>query len=195
MCELESFRRLLEQQTVVESAKRLLGCDLVTPEARVRIVEAEAYGGPEDLGSHAARGMTPRNAAMFGPPGHAYVYFTYGNHWMLNVVTLRDGTPGAVLIRAARPIEGAPSLWPRRPKARSERDLLSGPGKLAAALDLDRRHNGLDMLDPASVLRLEPREPVATILESTRIGLGEGKGRHLVWRFIDAGAKRWASRG
>src|SRR5512140_540536 len=95
------------------------------------ITETEAYVGETDLGSHAKAGRTPRTLVMYGPPGHAYVYFTYGNHWMLNVVTQREGIPEAVLIRAIQPVEGVDVMLERR----SGRDTF-GPGKLAQALGI-----------------------------------------------------------
>ena len=160
----------------------------------MRIVETEAYGGSKDLGSHGCRGMTPRNAPMFGAAGHAYVYFTYGNHWMLNVACRPGGECGAVLLRGAVPLEGIEAMWSRRPRASAERDLLSGPGKIAAALGIDGRTSGTDLLDPRSRIRLVVGDPVNKVLVSTRIGLAEGRGDDKRWRFIDALARQWASR-
>jgi DNA-3-methyladenine glycosylase len=106
------------------------------------IVETEAYLGADDPGSHAStKSVTPRNAVMYGPPGRAYVYFTYGNHHMLNLVCGPDGVAGAVLIRALRPIVGVEVMTARR-HGRTLRELCSGPGKLASALGLDLSDNG-----------------------------------------------------
>lgn len=185
---------MLAHRSVVKSARRLLGCEVVTSECRIRIVETEAYGGSEDLGSHGCRGETPRTRPMFGAPGHAYVYFTYGNHWMLNVSCRPEGECGAVLIRGAIPLEGIERMWARRPKARTERDLLSGPGKIASALGLDGGYSGVDLLSPQSPLRLVPGTPVGRIIVSTRIGLAPGKGDDKKWRFVDAANSEWASR-
>jgi len=185
---------LLAQRSVVRSARRLLGCEIATPECRIRIVETEAYGGADDLGSHGCRGETPRTKPMFGPAGHAYVYFTYGNHWMLNVTCRPIGESGAVLIRAAMPLTGLETMRERRPRAKVERDLLSGPGKIAAALGLGGDHSGMDLLVKRGPIRLIKNEPVKRVLVSTRIGLGEDKGDDKPWRFVDAALSDWASR-
>ena len=141
-----------------EIAPRLLGSVLISdlgPRVSLRITEVEAYAGVgQDPGSHAHRRQTPRNAAMFGPPGHAYVYFTYGMHWCLNVVAHPPGEAGAVLIRAGEVIEGAATARSRRPTSRTERDLARGPARLAAALGVTRDQDGIDLLSPQSPLRL-----------------------------------------
>ena len=114
------------------------------------ITETEAYVGMDDLGCHAHVGKTRRNGVMFGPPGHAYVYFTYGVHWMLNAVTEKEGFPAAVLIRAIVPVEGVEVMSSRR----RGRDTL-GPAKLTQALGIDGKLNGLDLCDPSSGLWIE----------------------------------------
>ena len=108
----------------------------------VRLTEVEAYAGPDDPGSHAFRGRTPRTAVMFGPPAHLYVYFTYGMHWCANLVCGPDGTACAVLLRAGEVTLGRELARARRPSARSDRDLARGPARLATALGLDGAHNG-----------------------------------------------------
>jgi DNA-3-methyladenine glycosylase len=114
------------------------------------IIEAEAYIGEEDLGCHAKAGKTPRTAVMYGPPGHAYIYFTYGMHWCLNVVTEREGFPAAVLIRAIQPLESLEWISERR----AGRD-TNGPAKLTQALAIDGTLNKVDLCDPASGLWIE----------------------------------------
>jgi len=132
------------------------------------ITEAEAYIGQEDLGCHAKAGKTPRNAVMFGPPGHAYVYFTYGMHWMLNAVTEADGFPAAVLIRAFQPDEGREIIAARR----DGRD-TRGPAKLTRALAIERAQNGVDLCDPSGGLWIEAGVPVRDdqVLTGPRVGL------------------------
>lgn len=136
----------------------------------VRIVETEAYP-PGDPASHAFRGMTPRNAAMFARPGSAYVYLGYGSSWLLNVASEPEGVGAAVLVRAAEPLRGEGLMAERRPRAKRRADLTSGPGRLCAALDVDRRLDGID-LHADSRLRLSPPvRPPGTIGVSRRIGL------------------------
>jgi DNA-3-methyladenine glycosylase len=127
------------------AAPDLLGKILVVGTCTGRITEVEAYGGTDDAASHAARGQTPRNTVMFGPAGVLYVYFTYGMHHCANIVTGAVGDAQAVLLRGLEPIDGVEEMRLRRPKARSDRNLTNGPGKLCAAFDLDLRHNGLDL--------------------------------------------------
>jgi DNA-3-methyladenine glycosylase len=154
----------------------------------VRIVEVEAYRGSVDPGSHAYRGQTPRTAVMFGPPGHLYVYFTYGMHWCANVVAL--GSPGdasAVLLRAGEPVEGLDVMRARRPAARRDRDLCSGPARLAEALGIARAENGVSLLrGPLGIFDDDvapPRRPG----RSTRVGLAVGKGERSRWRWYVTG--------
>lgn len=189
------MNRILEllSEDVVAAAPALLGCILVRGNLRARLVEAEAYR-EDDPGCHAFRGQTKRNAPMFGPPGHAYVYFTYGNHWMLNVVAHPPGDAAAVLLRAAEPISGLDEMRSRRPKAVRDEDLLSGPGKLAAAFGITGTDNSIDLLHPRSDLRLEIGEAPQRILVGPRIGIAEGKGHETPWRFMDADRLQWVSR-
>jgi DNA-3-methyladenine glycosylase len=159
-----------------------------TPEGRVagRIVEAEAYRGPEDRAAHSYGGRrTARTEAMFGPPGFAYVFFVYGMHWHVNLVTTRDEVPHAVLIRAVEPLEGAELMARRRRLAPADRNLSNGPGKLCQAFAIDKRCYGLDLCQSPLFLSDGPR---ATIARSPRIGVdyaGEWAARP--WRFFEAG--------
>lgn len=189
----EGLRELLRTD-LHASAVALLGATLVRGNLRGEIVEVEAYDGVGDPGCHAFRGRTNRNAPLFGPPGLAYVYFTYGNHWMLNITALADGHAGAILIRAAVPLAGLEQMRARRPKASTDQDLLSGPGKLARAYDIDGRHNNLDLLNPASEIRIEPAGAERQYKQGTRIGLAKGKGDDLPWRYVAADADAWLSR-
>lgn len=145
-----------------------------------RIVEAEAYE-PRDPASHAYRGMTARNATMFGRAGHLYVYFTYGNHWMMNVVTRSPGEGSAVLLRAAEPLDGQDEM--ARLRGRSlPTDLCSGPGKLTRALGVDRALDGEDLVR-GEVVWIEAGQPVSAdrVVAGVRVGVGVGLDRD--WRF------------
>ncbi len=129
---------------------------------------------------------------MFGSVGFAYVYFNYGVHWMFNVVAHGEGEAGAVLIRAAQPIEGLDQMRERRGVEKAEA-LLSGPGKLCQGLGITKEHYGVDLL-AGGPLRLEQASAPREIVATARIGIAEGKGHQTPWRFIDADAKRWLSR-
>jgi DNA-3-methyladenine glycosylase len=132
----------------VTVARALLGCVLWRRLDQgellaARIVETEAYLGANDMASHARRGLrSPRNESMYGEGGHAYVYFTYGMHWCMNVVTQEEGTAEAVLLRGAEPVQGIDIIREHRPKAKRDFDLMNGPGKLCAALDIGKQLNG-----------------------------------------------------
>jgi DNA-3-methyladenine glycosylase len=154
-----------------------------------RIVEVEAYRGAEDPGSHAYRGMTKRNATMFGPPGHLYVYFTYGMHWCANVVARERVEGSAVLLRAAAPVRGIEVMRSRRVKARRDRDLLSGPAKLCQAFAITGVHDGTDLTVARGALRIvdDGVLPPARPLVTTRIGISAGKGDDLPWRYCVPG--------
>jgi DNA-3-methyladenine glycosylase len=149
----------------------------------VRLTEVEAYAGEgEDPGSHAHRGETRRNAAMFGPPGRAYVYFTYGMHWCVNVVCGPPGRGGAVLLRAGEVVAGLQLARARRPAARTDVELAQGPARLAKALGVDGGLDGVDLLDPDGTLRLlpAPRSP-REVVTGPRVGLSAAAARP--WRF------------
>lgn len=160
----------------LQVARECLGKRLVRLENGQRIsgyiTETEAYIGEEDLGCHAKAGRTPRTAVMYGPPGHAYVYFTYGIHWCLNFVTEAEGFPAAVLIRALWPLEGRERIASRR-KNRPELEWVNGPAKLCQSLGIDRAMNGLDLCTPDSPLFVEPgiTIPDSSVTISPRVGL------------------------
>jgi DNA-3-methyladenine glycosylase len=140
------LRRAFYARPTVEVAQALLGCVIRHGASAGMIVESEAYLRQGDRAAHFWRGMTPRTKVIFGPPGHAYVYFIYGMHDCFNVVTEADGVPGAVLIRAVEPLTGLAEMFKRRhgiPGAKlSVRGLTNGPAKLAEALAITRAHNG-----------------------------------------------------
>jgi DNA-3-methyladenine glycosylase len=181
------------ESDVLRASRALLGTHLVRGARRARIVEVEAYRAEGDPGSHAFRGRTKRNDVMFGRAGLAYVYFNYGVHWMLNVTAHPHGQAAAILVRAAEPLDGLDEMFASRPSARKPKDLLSGPGKLAAAFDITGEDYGVDLFDPKSELRIEPGTRVRHVQVGLRVGLAPGKGEELPWRFIDADAKQWIS--
>lgn len=150
------------------------------------ITETEAYISQKDLACHAKAGLTPRTQVMFGPPGHAYVYFTYGNHWMLNVVTERQGFPAAVLIRAIQPIEGVGVMLERR----NGRDTY-GPGKLCQAMGITKAENGVDLTDTRSNIWIEAgvNVPNSLVTKGPRVGLNNTPEPWLSkpWRFLVKG--------
>ena len=158
-------------------ARELLGMHLVhAHDGRVqvgRIVEVEAYKGPEDLAAHSSKGRTQRTEVMFGPPGHAYVYLIYGFWNCLNVVTAKDGVPHAVLIRALEPIEGI-------------QDTTPGPGLLCRALQIDRSLNGADLLGKRLWIERPTAYRTPRVVRATRVGVDyAGDWAHKPWRFYD----------
>ncbi len=148
-----------------------------------RIVEVEAYRGKDDPASHAFRGLTPRNAPMFGEPGHAYIYFTYGNHFCLNITTQEMGKPGAVLLRAVQPVKGLGMMRRLRPNV-PDTELTNGPGKLTKALSIDKALNehNLTITGPLFVTEPQAAQTRYEIWCSTRIGIREGLDKP--WRFF-----------
>ncbi len=178
-------------QDALDLAPALLNKRLVRADGRsARIVEVEAYRGGEDPGSHAFSGRTVRNQTMWGPPGHLYVYFTYGMHWCANVVCAADGIAHAVLLRAAAPERGIDTMRVarrrRNPRARDD-DLCRGPARLCQAFDIDGAFDGIDLAGSRSELWLAddgvvpPEAPLVT----TRVGLS--RGADLPWRFAVPG--------
>jgi len=179
-----------------EVAPDLLGCVFEHETAdglvAVALTEVEAYAGEVDPASHAYRGRTVRNAVMFGPAGHAYVYFTYGMHFCVNVVCMPPGTASAVLLRAGQVIAGEELARARRGPASTPRDLARGPARLCQALGIDRRLDGADLCDEASPLRL--RKAVATVRSEEKTAIHTGprvgvrEGADVPWRFWLDGA-------
>ena len=171
---------------VDRAARSLLGCLLVRDDVVLRITEVEAYGGPEDSASHARHGRTARNAPMWGPPGRAYLYFCYGMHWMLNVVTGPEGEATAVLIRSAEVLAGLDTVLQRRKASKASALLCAGPGKVAQALGLDKTFDGHDLLAPGG-LELRAGKAPSHHLAGPRLGIGfatpEDQARP--WRFAD----------
>jgi DNA-3-methyladenine glycosylase len=150
-----------------------------------RIVEVEAYVGAGDQASHARCGRTRRNAPMYGPPGHAYVYFVYGMHHCLNVVTEREGFPAAVLIRALEPLEGIEAMRVHR-RGRVDVELTSGPARLCQALGIDRRFDGVDLCAPGGSVFIEWDAAVGgvAVAAGPRIGVrGDDAALTAPWRF------------
>lgn len=181
------FRREELALDPVDLARLLLGAVLEAdaPEGRigVRLVEVEAYRGLDDPASHCYRGKTPRNAVMWGPAGHLYVYFVYGMHFCANVVGTEDGQPGAVLLRAGEVVEGADIVRKRRPNARGNGELAKGPAILTSVLGLAREQNGLDLTDPGSPVRLRAGERVPADNVRTGPRVGVAMAMDTPWRF------------
>ena len=172
---------------VLAVARDLLGCRLTHAGVTVRLTEVEAYAGEADPGSHAFGGRTPRTAVMFGPPGHLYVYFTYGMHFCANVVTGHHGAASAVLLRAGEVVHGHEVASVRRPGVR-ERDWARGPARLTTTLALSRAQNGLSLVDAASAAHVRPPDgPVDEdrVRTGPRVGVSGagGEGAVFPWRF------------
>lgn len=164
-------------------ARQLIGVTVLLDGVGGRIVETEAYDR-EDPASHAFAGKTERNASMFGPPAHAYVYRSYGIHWCLNFVCREAGHGAGVLIRALEPVAGLDIMRARR-DAQGERALCSGPGKLCQALGVTRAHDGMALTGASFALL--PAEPGLVVVEGIRIGIS--KAVDVPWRFGLAGSR------
>ena len=178
----------------VTVARELLGMRLVRRFDGQRlagyIIETEAYSGEKDQACHARVGCTPRTVVMYGPPGHAYVYFTYGMHWCLNCVTDQEGYPAAVLIRSIFPSEGLDRIALQR-HPRPRQDWCNGPGKLTRALAIDQQFNGIDLCDPAGDLWIEAGYWVKDedVIIGPRVGINRviEPWRSIPWRFLTRG--------
>jgi DNA-3-methyladenine glycosylase len=183
-------RRFFNRPTL-QVARELLGTRLVRMEGEERtagiIVETEAYIGEEDLGCHASAGLTPRTRVLYGPPGRTYVYFTYGNYWMLNFVTEREGFPAAVLIRGIVPTEGIERIAARR-AGRPRKQWTDGPGKICMALAIGREQNDADLCVPEAEIFVEFGEniPDSCVTTSPRVGLNgvPEPWKSIPWRFL-----------
>lgn len=180
-------RSFLKRDTV-KAAESLIGCYIVRKTddgtIRVRITETEAYKGEDDPASHAYRGITQRNRHMFGEVGVLYVYFIYGMHYCMNIVAHEPGAAGAVLIRAAEPVEGIELIRANRPGA-ADRSLMNGPGKLAKSLGIDLTYDGTDLFreSPPQEITLVCGDTTPMSMRRTpRIGIT--KGTDLLWRFV-----------
>ncbi|ODU12137.1 MAG: 3-methyladenine DNA glycosylase [Pseudonocardia sp. SCN 73-27] len=176
-------------EDVLTVAPRLLGtvleADTADGPVAARIVEVEAYRAADDPASHSYRGRTPRNAVMFGPAGRLYVYFVYGMHFCANVSCLPDGEAGAVLLRAGEVVSDLGVARTRRPTARRDDDLARGPARLASLMGLRKEHNGIDVTDAASPVRLltGERVPPGRVMTGPRVGVAAAA--DLSWRFWD----------
>ncbi len=177
------IRAVLEGD-VIAAAKRLLGCvlerEIDDTVLRGKIIEVEAYD-QTDAASHSYKGKTERTAVMFGPPGHLYVYFTYGMHYCCNVVVGAEGYGAAVLIRAVEPLKGEDIMLLNR-RGRGGTELTNGPAKVCQAFGIDKRLNGHDLRE--APLRLVLGEPVEArhITTTPRIGISQAK--DVPWRFV-----------
>ena len=189
---MKIFPRDFYNRPTLTVARELIGARLVRILDSAKLVglitETEAYISEKDLACHAKAGLTPRTRVMYGEPGYAYVYFTYGNHWMLNVVTEKEGFPAAVLIRAIQPIDGMEIMLERR----SGRDTF-GPGKICQALGITKSENGADLTETASGLWIEAgvQVPNSLVTKSPRVGLNNTPEPWLSkpWRFLVKGWK------
>src|SRR3954471_12569318 len=159
------------EQPAIELAQNLLGCVLRHGAAAGMIVETEAYLGLEDLAAHASKGKTERTKVLFGPAGHAYVYFIYGMHECLNVVADREGSPGCVLIRALEPLSGLELMYERRKWQGPSTGLANGPGKLTQALAITRKQYGSRLDTGALTVRGWRTRPSFEIATTPRIGI------------------------
>jgi DNA-3-methyladenine glycosylase len=179
------FDRTVLEATATEMAPLLLGGIIRHRDVAIRITEVEAYLGEQDPGSHAFRGQRPRNAVMFGEPGHLYAYFTYGMHVCANITLGRAGIASAVLLRAGEVIDGLYVARERRATSRHDTDLASGPARLCVAMGISLAQNGADLSRPPFELTL-PTTPVdpADIRSGPRTGVsGEGGTDAFPWRF------------
>lgn len=201
---MEVLDEAFYSRPAIEVAKDCLGKILVHGRTAGRIVEVEAYLGVDDLAAHASRGITERTRVIFGPPGHAYVYFIYGMYECLNFVAEPEGSAGCVLVRALEPVAGIELMRKRRPAAKKVEDLASGPGKLTLAMGITRQLNGSSLVrGPLQLLRTETNEPFEVEV-TPRIGIRHCsdwplrfliRGSRFASKFTGPSSKRIRSRG
>ncbi len=190
MMDKEILQRKFFDRPALLVARQLLGAKLIRVDEGQRIggviIETEAYCSEDDLGCHCRSGWSERNQAMYGPPGYAYIYFTYGMHWMLNLVVEREGFPAAILIRAIQPTEGL-SIISRRRDGQPEKDWTNGPAKICQALNIDKRLYGVDICSREQGLFVEPgiSVPDSCVIIGPRVGLDTvpEPWRSKPWRF------------
>jgi DNA-3-methyladenine glycosylase len=193
-----SVRRLTKPfyaRDALAVARDLIGClflhETESGRVGVRLVEAEAYRGPIDPGSHGYGGMTPRTRTMFGPPGRLYVYFTYGMHWCANVVCAQKDVCEAVLLRAGEPVIGREVMRALRGGVPDDRLIAAGPARLAQAMAIGKVHDGASLLRGGSFWCAEDDETesyrAAEIAQTMRVGLAQGRGDEIPWRFVVPG--------
>ena len=183
--DLRGLRRSFFARDPRVVAPELLNKFLVRDDGRAgRIIEVEAYCGADDPAAHTFRGPTQRNRSMFGPAGHLYVYFTYGMHWCANAVCGVEGQGWGVLIRAVTPIAGVELMRPFRPRARSDRDLASGPARLTQAFGIDGSFDGADIIrnDRGVRVMTDGTPPPSTPRVGPRVGISRGKESPWRWR-------------
>ena len=184
------YPRTFYSKNTISVARELIGSVLIRDVGGKRIIgiisETEAYRGEEDLACHARAGRTHRTEVMYGPPGHIYVYFTYGMHWLLNFVTEAEGFPAAVLIRGLIPVDGLDIIAERR-KGRPQNQWTDGPGKLCQALAIDGQINREDLCSPNAPIQVEPGEsiPDSLVTIGPRVGLNKvpEPWKSIPWRF------------
>ena len=182
------------ERDALSVARDLIGCVFArehrSGRLAVRLVETEAYRGAIDPGSHGYRGPTKRNQTMFGPPGRLYVYLTYGMHWCVNVVCGREGECEAVLLRAGEPVEGTDLMRSFR-RVEKERLIAAGPARLAQAMGIDKINDGASLLRGGEFWCEEDEETLdyrnGEVAQTTRIGLGTGRGEDIPWRYVVPG--------
>lgn len=183
------------ERNALEVAKDLVGCVFVHDDAEgrtsVRLIEVEAYRGTIDPGSHGYRGETPRTRVMYGPPGHLYVYFTYGMHWCANIVCAPAGVCEAVLLRAGEPVDGMELMRARRPGISDDRLLAAGPARLTQAMGIGKEHNGSSLMRGSNfwcgVDEMTTEYRRNEIAQTLRVGLSTGRGDDIPWRFVVPG--------